>query len=298
VQVRLQSVRLTVGGLCILLATTAGCGAVDDQEGRPVVTSTPTVLDSSGLRLPIERLQFSEFEVVRLIRAQDVLTVRCMRRYGLAYRPLRANGAAGPPSSPNERRYGLTDPGSAAIKGYHRAETVPRVRAAELSADEELVLFGPQPARARAATFRGRRVPDRGCAGEAQHRLAGDGQLGDSAALVRINVDGWELAKADPRVQAVFGEWSGCMKRAGLQYADPMAANNDRRFRTAAPTRSEIATAVADVECKRQTNVVGVWFAVEEAVQRDILASGDHDVHRIERAKRDQLAAADRVLGR
>jgi hypothetical protein len=47
-----------------------------------------------------------------------------------------------------------------------------------------------------------------------------------------------------------------------------MDAMNDRKWAGSSPTPEEIATATADLECKTTNNVIGIWFAVESALQR------------------------------
>lgn len=106
----------------------------------------------------------------------------------------------------------------------------------------------------------------------------------------------WIGSKNDPRVKAVFAQWARCMRKHGHRYNDPMEANNDRRFKTTAPSEPEIATAVADVACKHAVNVVGVWYAVETAYQRHVVSVGGAGLAAIARNKDAQLAAARRAL--
>ena len=60
-------------------------------------------------------------------------------------------------------------------------------------------------------------------------------------------------------------------RTGGFAYASPMNAVDDTRFSTPKPTRLELRVAEADVTCKRRTNLVGVWLAVESAYQRQII---------------------------
>jgi hypothetical protein len=84
-----------------------------------------------------------------------------------------------------------------------------------------------------------------------------------------ITVGMWEKSKTDPRVVAVIKLWSECMKRSGFTYASPLDAGGDRPewLRAATPSVAEIRTAVADVRCKQQTNLIGIWFTIESAYE-------------------------------
>lgn len=61
------------------------------------------------------------------------------------------------------------------------------------------------------------------------------------------------------------------MGRSGFGYVDPMEANRDPVFRTEQPSEQEIATATADVRCKKEVNLVNIWARTETAYQRRAL---------------------------
>jgi hypothetical protein len=77
-------------------------------------------------------------------------------------------------------------------------------------------------------------------------------------------------------VRAVFTKWSACMKRSGYHYSTPRDTNRNRAFntdgRSRRVTKLELTTAVADVRCKRETNVINVWAGVETAYQKIAIA--------------------------
>jgi hypothetical protein len=60
------------------------------------------------------------------------------------------------------------------------------------------------------------------------------------------------------------------MRAAGYSYDSPMAPAADPRFRGPL-SPAETGTAVADVDCKGRTNLVGVWFTVESEYQRPLV---------------------------
>ncbi|GAB2625053.1 hypothetical protein GCM10027168_66040 [Streptomyces capparidis] len=284
----------------LIVAATAACGSPGSpaaRADRPDVTATPQVTDAARLTLPVRRHQFTAAELNRVLAARDVLAGRCVQRFGLDFRP-RTEPAARPPFTPTERRYGLADAELAASRGYHLPPDAPAdtgQRPQRPTADEQLVLFGPGPSDST-ASFRGTPLPENGCMGEAERKLAGDRPLGDAAEIRNVNVGSLKDAQGDPRVKDVFAKWSRCMAERGHTYAHPFEPA--REFTGPRPTEREIATAEDDVACKRRTNLVGVWYAVDAARQREILAAGGDELEAAERHKAAQLTAAREALGK
>jgi hypothetical protein len=67
-------------------------------------------------------------------------------------------------------------------------------------------------------------------------------------------------------VKLAVRAWAACMAGHGYPYSEPITAALHGWPKT--PTRTEIATAVADVTCKRQVDLVNTWLAVEAAYQQ------------------------------
>ena len=77
------------------------------------------------------------------------------------------------------------------------------------------------------------------------------------------------FTQTDPRIHAVDRAWSRCMARHFYHYGTPQQVEH-RQWRTP-PNKAEIATAVADVTCKTQTNLLNTWLAVEAAYQQALI---------------------------
>jgi len=77
------------------------------------------------------------------------------------------------------------------------------------------------------------------------------------------------FTQTDPRIRAVTRAWSECMARHYYHYTSPSQVEG-HHWRTP-PNRAEIATAVADVTCKAQTNFLNTWLAVEAAYQQALI---------------------------
>jgi len=87
--------------------------------------------------------------------------------------------------------------------------------------------------------------------------------------ISQIAAQAVSFTQSDARIHAVDRAWSSCMARHFYHYATPQQVEG-RRWRSP-PNRAEIATAVADVACKTQTNLLNTWLAVEAAYQQALI---------------------------
>lgn len=251
--------------LLIGTAMLAGCArTATADEGEPPIGEVLPIADPGGLSLPLDGYQPSPAARRTINEASAVLLVRCMRRFGFEVPRPRPTG---PPPSANGSRYGLVDEEQARRHGYHPPPKAGAGRPGGPPSEPEL-----SPAAEAVAEGTGQRVPGLpagGCLGEARRKLAEGGPTPADPSLVdRLSLESYTRSEQDSRTRRVFGAWSGCMRRAGYDYVDPMKANDDPAFRTARPSAREIAIATADVRCKRETNVVGTWATVETAYQQ------------------------------
>ncbi|WP_328745126.1 hypothetical protein OHT57_06780 [Streptomyces sp. NBC_00285] len=314
-----------LAGLVAVTGCSDGTGAAADRpresatthqgsaagQTPPPVPGTPVLLGVRSLVLPIEPYLFTNRQMTGILRARQALVTPCMRRFGIdwpASGPKPDAGTAAAPGMKNaanmSRRYGITDPADAARHGYHlvpdaRQRTTKDPSARPPDADTLAVLTGrtaegaPGPAR-----HHGRAIPEGGCQGQATARISGGPQrLGNDQLASEINVVSYQRSTTDPRVTSVFRAWSACMRERGYSYAAPTEApGKDPRFTGPEPTRAEIALARADVACKRDTNVIGVWFTVDAAYQRQMMASKAQELARARNVIRTQTATAERLL--
>jgi hypothetical protein len=193
-------------------------------------------------------------------------------------------------------RYMLVDAEIAGARGYHPDPAD--------AAAQQAAAAGPSrsPSYITAATGRGTAringvaVPDGGCQGAAQAQLntGDDPSAGDFVA----DLEGWswERSQQDSRIITVFRAWAACMARAGYEYRSPRDANNDPAFSTPRATPREIRTAVADVRCKRENDLVGLWAAVEAGYQQQAVAAHRGRLDRIARDIERRTAAAASIV--
>ncbi|MEV7419134.1 hypothetical protein [Streptomyces sp. NPDC089919] len=285
-----------VAAVAVLAA--AGCSA-----GRPVSTAplagaadpvavAPQRADPSTWTLPMQAYRPTAEQDRTITDAETTLVERCLAGFGVAWRP----PAELPPIGPRnllDWRYGIHDRAAAAAYGYQvdprqQARYDAALRAEEqrpgLAPDAQIALAGtdappellaqagPEARRGRVA---GRKVPAGGCLGEARRTLGSDTR-GVSPLVQRLTNSSYPQSMAAPAVKAVFARWSACMRAKGFTYPAPMAANDDPQFRPRpqGPSAKEIATAVADIDCRVAHRVAETWHTAEAAAQRRSIA--DH----------------------
>lgn len=97
----------------------------------------------------------------------------------------------------------------------------------------------------------------------------------------------------DSRVDAAEQEWSACMKSKGFNYATPFKIQDDSSI--SQPLNPDAlarlrAVAVADMACKKSTNLVGVGVAVASAYEQRYIDSHRDALRAYEASVTDYLA--------
>ncbi|MFI9272750.1 hypothetical protein ACIGXM_18800 [Kitasatospora sp. NPDC052896] len=308
---RSRPLPVLLAALCTaaVLATASGCAGdadADSATGSPTPAPTPTVLDSTALQLPIAGYLLTPPAQLRLDQASQLLVTQCMQRHGFTYLTTPA-APRSTPTSITEMRYGVTSPDQAKSTGYHFGPADPGYlpNVAESSPPDDgdpgyqLVLKGNgSPGKPGTATsYKSQPVSAGGCLGDMHDKLS-DGAtfLGDAALAQQIDSESFSDSLKAPAVRAVFQEWSACMAAKGFHYATPMDAVNDPAFAGPTPGRNEQQTAEADVACKQQENVVGVWFTAEVDRQHALMAQHSGELQTIKVQMAGQAAVVDDLL--
>ncbi|MEU4170860.1 hypothetical protein AB0F46_28770 [Streptomyces sp. NPDC026665] len=295
----------------VLLGCSSGSGAGEDggragtqkspaateaARGGTAAERSPTFTD----RLPIARYSYTEAESTSIESAQQILTRRCMRTFGIAYEP-----PAPEPGTPEpaERRYGLSSAAEAARLGYHpdRNAASPSDRT-DLSEDALLVFYGRRGGERSGGeriTYKGRTVPVEGCYGQAVGTLAKRYDDGAGAAVAsRIASDSYQDSLADPSVKDGFGKWSRCMRGSGYRYTTPMDPLDKRAFQGREISAEEKETATADVRCKEETGLLDIWFKAESRIQRSAIEGNKKALERLRVAHQEKAEAARLIVAR
>jgi hypothetical protein len=307
---RSATVAVSIAGALALTACTSGSG----PEPEPSLGAVPTVRGVADLVLPLDAYRFTNKDYVTKVRAQARLTADCARRFGVTY-PADTGTIVVGVNVPNfdrvnERRYGLIDLGSAAERGYRlpaqpggdetQRDEARRDSGGDLPQHTLFILRGKRQAGfADAATMptdtNGKRLPDDGCAGEAERELAGGTRVGDVGLVDTLANETFDRSENDSRVRTALAAWSACMKERGYRFST-IWEPNDRNWPTSVGSE-EIATAKADVGCKLQTNVVGIWLAVEAAYQRRTIDKHPQQLAELQKYLHEAARNAARIMG-
>ncbi|MFE6866090.1 hypothetical protein ACFVFS_06005 [Kitasatospora sp. NPDC057692] len=298
-RVALAGVLALFAAACSSSPSEPGKGTSTQVKGVPSVSAPPTIATAADQALPIDPYLLSYEQRDQLERAASVLVSRCMARFGIQYQAPPQIPGGNRPRSRTDRRYLETTAAGAQANGYHAAagdQPTPAPAPPQLSDSTRLVLTGSTSANVKSGQggqdYNGATIPKGGCLGESKEKLGG----GDAQLARDIDATAREKSKTDDRVLAVFRTWSECMKAEGYDYADPIRVLDDPRWASAAPTDVERATAVADVGCKAQANVVGVWFTVEAAYETQLIEQNAPALAQVRKDNEDRLRVAAQTL--
>lgn len=254
---RSRSIATMASAFAVLLC---GCSAASSAGGGSVPVPVPTPTSAAQLNYPIGAYELSAMQQNEYQYIGSLLIKQCMAQRGFQiYQTLNSGSVALGVRITDEfdsRVWGLSDAVTAREYGYHLPPWVGG------TAKPQALSGGSAPGAQTEA-----------CIGQAGRRLAaaGAGNGEQASQLVgQIESESFFRARADRRVRAVFAKWSACMGRYGYSYRDPFqaaAAFNLNR----PPTGTEIQTAVRDVTCARQVNVLGVAYAVQSDYQNALI---------------------------
>ena len=274
----------------------AGCGAQSDatDAGEPRIDRYLEITDLKRFTLPLDAYAPSLSELLTIGNAENLLFQQCMQRFGLdiGTPPVLQRS----PFEKNELRYGLTSDERARTLGYRNPEHRAQNQTPEPTLSPEAMAVAAGTGQ---GSYNGLKVPPGGCRGEARQTLAnGTDPAHDGELVGRLDNEAGQQAERDSRVRAAFATWSACMKRSGYDYADPWRANDDPAFGEAqAVTAQELATATADVLCKKEANLVNIWASVETAYQNRVIAANEPRLQEEKAAWTVRLRNAATVAG-
>ncbi|MER6140064.1 hypothetical protein ABT174_08395 [Streptomyces sparsogenes] len=269
----------------LLMAALTGCGSAADTSSSPGAKGAPEVTDEKDLPpLPLDRYRLGADESRRWTKAQQRLAQRCMVGLGFTDFPADPKPPSGPTASATltitalPTPLGRLDLDKAERWGYGWDPKVSRRRppepaGREMTDREFAALYGRGGGR---DTPSGRKPPEQGCSGQANRRLL-KGVEDNTRMWTYVSRRDAALHKAvmkDRKVRRAFATWSKCVTdKGGERYPDPLAAYGAKAWGrgkdgNTTHTRREVRTAVADVECKREHNTVGVWWDTATERQR------------------------------
>jgi hypothetical protein len=303
-----STVGIALGAVLVLGVTACSAGPVPAGPISSAPVQRVVAIDAAAQLLedPLRAYGQSPDVVIAAQRATDILTDRCMVRFG--YRGYTGEDIARVAASFVEddgRLYGITDGTVAGRYGYlPKPAPVSSTPPEDWTADYRLVLSGLRPGDNPAAvsqtespgTVDHRVVPAGGCLGAARKQITGDiqgQQQGAAAVGARLDSEAWSDAWADPETEKAKDDWSACMAKRGYRVHDPLEDHPVRSgtVEGKAPA-AEIAQALADIRCKETTdfvaraNAVRVRFAQRalEANRAALVASKAFNDHALSAA--------------
>lgn len=306
--------RATAGALIAVALALTSCTSGSGPEPEPPLGPVPVVRTAADLVLPLDAYRFTNKDYAVKARAQARLTADCMRRFGVDYPSTAGTLVAGVDVPDfdhlNDRRYGLIDLDSASVRGYRPASAQPEQQPERAGVKEKAGGFDHTPhtlfllngkARPEFAGAglpvdpQGKKLPDDGCAGEAERTLAGAPQIGNLRLADSLANESFQRAENDSRLRAAVTAWSTCMHDNGYQYTSIWQPNDKNWPREIGP--EEIATAKADVECKQRTNLVGTWLAVETAYQHREIDKHSQQLAQLRQYLQNVARNSTRIVG-
>lgn len=277
--------------------SSSGGGAGQDtaaggDAGQPTVTATPTPTAQPEARsLPLMAYMPSEQDALTVARASALLVQDCMRRIGFGgYKADAGTTPAKAPAAAGE--FGYLDEEQAARYGFRNAQSVKGKPADAARADpaEIAALSGSDPG----GRSVGANVPQGGCGGEASRKL-GEGLAKPAGSVYDdLNAESYQRTRTDSRVTAAIRAWADCMKQKGFNYSSPQALSTEAWG--ASVTQREIDTAKADVACTRQSNLAGIAFAVQSALQQQQISGHQQQLQAEKDYQQSRVRKAAEVL--
>lgn len=279
---RLMAAVGVVVGLSACSTSTPPTGAASSPVSAPAtgVTVSPGGVEVPAM--PLDPYRISASDAATVGYAIAVLKQKCMARFGftLSVRPLDNQRVADNDRVDRSRMYGITDAAVARVYGYgFPPDYQPPADSGvgQLSQAAMFVLTGNRdgdlnPAASPQATpgeVGGLAVPVGGCTGEAQ-RAIGDVPGANTTTLGdQLAAEAGYKSIADPDYLSLKAAWIECMRGRGYARESP----SDRPASTNGQPASsaEVQEALADIDCKQETDYVAKFAAVHAKYESELL---------------------------
>jgi len=276
--------RAALAGATIAAVTVlAGCGSSGRVAGgqggppepEPSLGPIVRVTDPVRIHRPLDAFLLTGKQIVRLESVRYAAMNRCLGERGIRGRFDAPEGLPGFIEGMVTDRvlrsdlYGYFDVRNMRSTGYHRPGS------------ERVSVESRPPAGVADSVVET-------CRSSGERAAGGIASPTDLELLSRLPAGGPGVPLRDSRYEAVVGRWRACMRGRGFSYPDPLAAIGDQRWRVPEPSDAERAVAVADVECKISTNLVGVALAVQAATDERYIRAHEEQLEE----HRDRLLRA------
>jgi hypothetical protein len=291
-----RTVLLRILPAMVAVSATAALGVLGVVSASRSSTTT-TLAGSSLERLralpPINAALYQHpDDVERIKAAQSQLTVQCMAKRGLVYRPEPVTDDAGIDVPMPFGVESLSDPDFSTpnLKPEATGEAAQRLARG---------LYGDPTKRvtARSQTLTVT-SPATGCVAEAEQHLLGDSRVQFLALRLRLfEVESTALDRLqqDPVFAATQKQWRKCMSSAGAPAQDPRSLLEKLPAHAVLHSDPSVRK---DLACKGQTDYLGHGYSRLAAVQRRLLASQPTLLPQWGDLEHRQVMVAERVLAK
>lgn len=311
-------------------ASVAGCGSGHGSGGTSTGSTTAAAVRPAAgafatlhggpahdqIALPVDAYALTVPERDRLDLARSVLAGDCMRSFGYRYDAAADKAVAARTARnhlddfglyENKRRYGVTDPATAARYGYHLVSAASGTAVPQDEADdhglgkespaEQEVRYGTDAeGKPVLHTAAGKPIPPTGCLSAGDAPFTVQGTRGDDTEAVRaLAATSFEQSQQDPAVVTARKAWSACLAAKGFTFTDPVG-NPGFDAETPAVSPAETAMASADAACKQQTHLTDVWLAAEAGFQQQWIAAHPADFRAAKSVHDEMMKRVDQVL--
>ncbi|MFE1037053.1 hypothetical protein ACFW40_34955 [Streptomyces sp. NPDC058807] len=117
------------------------------------------------------------------------------------------------------------------------------------------------------------------------------------AFVSELNGQSFTQSMEDPAVKKALTDWSQCMTDAGYAgLATPFEAADSVPHGEGKASQEEIAVALAEIDCKKKTGLVAVWFAKEVKIQKKLIAQHKDKLSDIRTRNSSAVTAANAKL--
>jgi hypothetical protein len=298
---RIFAVQGPGGGGFVAVAVAGGSAG---SGGRPKITVGPIPPTGSTRPVDLPLDTYSNVSIQQqtvLTEASTLLTQKCMTAEGFVYSAQATSSQEQALVQDTEYGFGVTSLSDASSLGYGQPAGSQGQKAGPAFLGG-FASFGDLAQQPRAWTVAllgfapGARIggsQPAGCLTQASQELDGSGSgLSDPVPSIALQAGTW--TQSDPRVLAVDAAWSRCMARQGYKYNNPEQAASASW--PSSPTAAETATAVADVSCKQQVNLVNTWLTVEAAYQAALIGQDAATLTHLQASFQSMLSRAEALL--
>jgi hypothetical protein len=256
-------------------------------------------LDVKAISTPLDAHLPSPGIMLTLRRAEVRLTNQCLARLGYASNPM-----PDPKAQPSRRHseFLVFSIPQAEEVGYNPPREAMEAGSSKWDAKTSKVQRGLLDGSLR--RYKGRPVPQEGCAGEAADRIAKGSRLpekmeGGGIKLTRgekasptgvgdaqvelMRLDAIVATKKDPRYLEMIRSWSSCMTKRGYKYKSPEDALNDVRWDGDRISNEERSTAVTDMHCKKDVHYLAVADAVQSEHEEEVIQKRREELTQLRR---------------